>query len=1400
MCETVRSMSNRAYQLITVNGQVDTRENQEEGGQPTNDGDGSAQAPTPQRRYNRDYTDPHKMNLPGPSGTLLERMSPPLNLDEGIDTSRLVALLPVLCDIMHHNPEQSIGIRSSEGGDVVVIPCSLIFDGTPLCGNMSIFDTADRKRLVGSTIKVDLPKVDAWLQEAAGLSADDKRAFWATKIRELTDGLHRGVDGYHLQLLGLSISFHVGDFYHPSASYSSPLKVGDQVEAQRGTGQRYNPCEIIATNHDGTVDVKFSFNGAVAPRLTTDHIRNLESAKWREVLRDVQSALHDCQKCYHCLKNGLECIIGCEECSRRGMVCDRCERLGFKSIIPERRRCSECQRAGCRCLRFTIYIVVSDKESCNKKALEHLITLIRQQSSIPVRAVFGIQHTAKGSRAGLINWHLCIAGHWICITDLIHLWVTDHNELTTVLTKEPLLYKDRQNTDWIYAIYSILVREKIADTHVKGTIYPEPFCAWRAEFQGKAQDLFEAEPEYVAFSETGFVVVSDPGNGVLLGGRLSNPVEFGVIAGQPGKFTPRGVDSPRSASASTARFSRLAGVDFLNSTGEYIIIAADRDAGNLRVLQLKDEKVFTTGCHSNLGWRPTGVATINRFDTSSDAKVAFVGVTSEEEPDIYLVKVSICSSWYEAEVTRVILTGAATAPGLALAISGITAQAAGPVHISVLKKRRDSALRSATSQHARILAHAAYSSDTAVHNSMVVYVGRRSEGSAHCAALMRVDLSDRHRPRTKRDIKEVDCPGSIVVSELKHDPFDLTVDCDGRIYVSSIESARLLRALPPTDGSGEWRIEVAAGPQEEPSPDESGVVQLDTADGEVSKCSFSGIAGIAAYQAGCTIFGLEYETRSLFKIVNMGAFVRWAELWMLSFAAFGERDPGSRASDKEHPSWDAACTSLREAAEGLRAIDRERKDAVGLEKGEGPEGMMCSGSLAAHIDTSVPSMELVGDHLRGLDPWYSPDTRSSTEKPAERHWAVTRVHTQDSAFDQCMYVQLVPRIFIETLKQITDVGFVYETTDRKIDEASYSMKNLALDFTMQYATLMGTPHHRPLRIAERTGPRGARALTGRIIANGAGIWGKLGQVFRFERRTDLRRLAKNKADYQKQSGGSGGALVLAADRAEEAFKQMRLISRSVARLRETKLRDRMRQTLGMASPRLEPERLTVDHERCIDDEPRAGSAAAHFPLLLKGELVAVRQTGARGGPNVGWTLAQVQEDFSRPAVLTIGCLVAVRHTVWRATDSGFVVPDVRQAPTHRVVYGGFFRVKANTHRSGLIVVNPRDADHTTSQERVFSLDAEQMEYLNRVARLDAARPDWQHEWWLPILPDSEGPQWNGGRAVDLHTRENERVDEEPDGDINPNARRSRRARHRPIPLGAPPTATPQRGCGTRGHR
>ena len=38
--------------------------------------------------------------------------------------------------------------------------------------------------------------------------------------------------------------------------------------------------------------------------------------------------------------------------------------------------------------------------------------------------------------------------------------------------------------------------------------------------------------------------------------------------------------------------------------------------------------------------------------------------------------------------------------------------------------------------------------------------------------------------------------------------------------------------------------------------------------------------------------------------------------------------------------------------------------------------------------------------------------------------------------------------------------------------------------------------------------------------------------------------------------------------------------------------------------------------------------------------------------------------------------------------------------------------KANTHRSGLVVVNPRGAGHITSQEHVFRLDAEQMDYFN----------------------------------------------------------------------------------------
>ena len=49
------------------------------------------------------------------------------------------------------------------------------------------------------------------------------------------------------------------------------------------------------------------------------------------------------QTCKHCLLNGTESVVSCEECKEEGIVCDECEQVGHTSKKPIERKCTRCQ-------------------------------------------------------------------------------------------------------------------------------------------------------------------------------------------------------------------------------------------------------------------------------------------------------------------------------------------------------------------------------------------------------------------------------------------------------------------------------------------------------------------------------------------------------------------------------------------------------------------------------------------------------------------------------------------------------------------------------------------------------------------------------------------------------------------------------------------------------------------------------------------------------------------------------------------------------------------------------------------------------------------------------------------------------------------------------------------------
>ena len=69
----------------------------------------------------------------------------------------------------------------------------------------------------------------------------------------------------------------------------------------------------------------------------------------------------------------------------------------------ETRRCSRCEKKDLQCARAKVYMIESDKEACNKKALLNLCSeggILHKHAFV----IFGVQHALKSAAGPLFNW------------------------------------------------------------------------------------------------------------------------------------------------------------------------------------------------------------------------------------------------------------------------------------------------------------------------------------------------------------------------------------------------------------------------------------------------------------------------------------------------------------------------------------------------------------------------------------------------------------------------------------------------------------------------------------------------------------------------------------------------------------------------------------------------------------------------------------------------------------------------------------------------------------------------------------------------------------------------------------------------------------------------------------
>ena len=223
-------------------------------------------------------------------------------------------------------------------------------------------------------------------------------------------------------------------------------------------------------------------------------------------------------------------------------------------------------------------------------------------------------------------------------------------------------------------------------------------------------------------------------------------------------------------------------------------------------------------------------------------------------------------------------------------------------------------------------------------------------------------------------------------------------------------------------------------------------------------------------------------------------------------------------------------------------------------------------------------------------------------------------------------------------------------------------------------------------------------------------------------------------------------------------------------MREQMLRTRMRQANGTSFKVLAREEIDEIREVEYSNQPVSGSPLLKLPLLQRGTLLVERLNEAMTDGAVQhrrWGLMRVCTEVGHRDRVTTRSKVLATAGVWNDSAGGYLFVETRDSRTD-AVFGDFYFCYPGAHRSGLLVVELEyELEHAEEGELV-KLSELQIQELDRIARMDAARPDSQFEWWESVREESSttGAQSSTQRAgADIRSTDRPATIEEPDGEI-----------------------------------
>ena len=337
------------------------------------------------------------------------------------------------------------------GGQIIAKAAPVVckFDGTPVAGAVGQYGTGAEIELIGAKQTLNVEKILEMMRKTLddgggedededddvsmdGGSADLDPNGVLEYANNISKELYRSCDAHHIQHLTVPLTMLVANHFKTSLSSLSGLIEGQTAEARSRAGDKisrvYYQAQVDHVHDDGSVvttshlrlspltPAAFVYRPRSAnitydkPALGSDtclpreYIRDKKQQQHEVAFEEVRSGVTKVEMCIGCLRNGCKfCDVGCSKCEADEALCATCRSAHHTHWQSETRRCSRCEKKYLQCVRAKVYMIESDKEACNKKALLNLCSeggILHKHAFV----IFGVQHALKSAAGPLFNW------------------------------------------------------------------------------------------------------------------------------------------------------------------------------------------------------------------------------------------------------------------------------------------------------------------------------------------------------------------------------------------------------------------------------------------------------------------------------------------------------------------------------------------------------------------------------------------------------------------------------------------------------------------------------------------------------------------------------------------------------------------------------------------------------------------------------------------------------------------------------------------------------------------------------------------------------------------------------------------------------------------------------------